>query len=161
MDPEAQTRGFLQVFQSTPVFQDAFQKLSPMMKKQVHGFVAGRSASDVVGSAEFRVPLSPQTQHHIAPLDQFRAGMRRPRRDDLPVIYEDKAQLMAMEVSSPPKYFFFYRATRVILHDNSDPARRLTYARCMRISSSRTGDSQSKILPATHLSRVRSWAFKI
>jgi hypothetical protein len=101
-DPEAQTRGFLQAFQATPAFQDAFRKLDLTMKKRMHNFIAGRSAADVVGDAEFRAPLSPQARQHLVPLDKFRAGMRRPFREDLPVIYEDKAQTMVMEVSLPP-----------------------------------------------------------
>jgi hypothetical protein len=99
IDPETQMRGFLQVFQATPVFQDAFKRLDPTMKKRLHGFIAGRPASDVVGSDEFRIPMSPQARHHLSPLDIFRAGMRRPRRGDKPIIYEDEAQSLAMEVS--------------------------------------------------------------
>ncbi|KAI9867387.1 MAG: hypothetical protein M1813_008945 [Trichoglossum hirsutum] len=98
IDPETQMRGFLQVFQATPVFQDAFKRLDPTMKKRLHGFIAGRPASDVVGSDEFRIPMSPQARHHLSPLDIFRAGMRRPRRGDKPIIYEDEAQSLAMEV---------------------------------------------------------------
>jgi hypothetical protein len=98
-DSEAQTRAFLQAFQATPAFQDAFRKLDLAMKKRMHNFIAGRSAKDIVGDTDFRVPMSPQARQHLAPLDKFRAGMRRPFKEDLPVIYEDKAQSAVMEVS--------------------------------------------------------------
>lgn len=41
MDPEAHLRGFLKVFEHTPVFKDAFDELDEGMKSQIRAFVEG------------------------------------------------------------------------------------------------------------------------
>jgi hypothetical protein len=66
---EAHLRGFLKVFQKTPVFSDAFNQLDDGMKVQIKVFMAGGSEEVVLAAGGkgnvFHLPPSPPVKHHF------------------------------------------------------------------------------------------------
>ncbi|KAE9381408.1 hypothetical protein N431DRAFT_5852 [Stipitochalara longipes BDJ] len=69
VEPEGHLRAFLQVFQKTKVFKDAFDELDDGMKVQLSTFIVG-GGEDVVWAAggkgkTFHLPPSPAVKHHF------------------------------------------------------------------------------------------------
>ena len=110
LDPEVQVRGFLKVFQQTPIFKDGYDKLDKTTKSQLNEFIGGKSAKQVVGTKSFAIPPSPAAKHHFHFLDFFKKLRTKrelaehlakdPTALDLPVIYENDARTELMQVCS-------------------------------------------------------------
>jgi len=75
VDPEDHLRGFLKVFEHTPVFKDAFEQLDEGMKRQMKAFMAGGNEGPVMASGlhgeEFHLPASPPVKHHFQEIREF------------------------------------------------------------------------------------------
>jgi hypothetical protein len=105
VDPEVQVRGFLKVFENTPFFQDELSKLDPTTRAQLKDFMKGSSAAEVVEHRHWTLRPSPGAKHHFSLLQFFESfGLHdRPvqylETNGLPIIYEDAARTMVMEVS--------------------------------------------------------------
>lgn len=73
VDPEVQLRQFLQAFNDTTPFHEAFDVLDPLTKKRVEAFRDGASAEAVTGKKGFELPPSPSAKHHFRLLDSLHA----------------------------------------------------------------------------------------
>ena len=73
VDPEVQLRQFLQAFNDTTPFREAFDGLDPLSKKRVEAFRDGASAEAVTGKKGFELPPSPSAKHHFRLLDSIHA----------------------------------------------------------------------------------------
>lgn len=68
VDPVFHLRGFLQVFQETSHFKEAFGELDDGMKAQIKAFVEGADKEVVVAAGKGELPVSPQGKHHFREL---------------------------------------------------------------------------------------------
>ena len=112
-DPEVQLRGFLKVFQNTPMYKEEYRKLEATTQRQLHDFINGGSAADVVREQGFALPPSPAAKHHFKFLDSLRKLFgktdniesleRSLKAAKVPLIYENEArsELMEVRLSSP------------------------------------------------------------
>jgi hypothetical protein len=117
VDPEQHLRSFLKAFQKTPVYQAAFKQLDETTKTQIDAFIGGKSGEGILkqesGKSVFHLPPSPPALHHFKDFieEVFHHGehhektgaatvgvTEKPAAADLPVIYEDEAKTMIMEV---------------------------------------------------------------
>ncbi|MCJ1438610.1 hypothetical protein MMC27_008000 [Xylographa pallens] len=109
-DPEVQLRGFLKVFQNTPMYKDEYRKLEATTQHQLHDFINGGSAADVVREQGFALQPSPAAKHHFRFLDSLRKLFgntdniesleRTLKAAKVPLIYENEARSELMEVYS-------------------------------------------------------------
>jgi hypothetical protein len=105
VDPEVQVRGFLKVFENTPFFRDEASKLDPTTRAQLQDFIKGTSAAEVVKHRHWTLRPSPAAKHHFSLLQFFESFGLHDRPAEfleargLPIIYEDAAKTMVMEVS--------------------------------------------------------------
>lgn len=83
VDPEIQLRQFLQAFNDTTAFREAFDALDPLTKKRVEAFRDGASAQDVTEKKGFQLPPSPSAKHHFRLLDSLHA-LFHPRDEETP-----------------------------------------------------------------------------
>ena len=107
-DPEVQLRGFLKVFQNTPMYRQEYLKLEDTTQRQLHQFINGGSAADVVREQGFAVQSSPAAKHHFRFLDSLRKLFaesdntenleRSLKAAQVPLIYENEARSELMEV---------------------------------------------------------------
>ena len=70
VNPETHLRGFLQVFEETDVFKDAFGQLDEGMKRQIKVFIAGGSEGQILAAGtqldgSFALPPSPPVKQHF------------------------------------------------------------------------------------------------
>lgn len=123
VDPQQHLRAFLKVYQNTPVYQIAFKELDETTKAQVNAFIEGESEEGILkqeaGKSVFYLPPSPSAKHHFRDLinkifhhDQHHQNdtangtvvvangeaIKPVIAEKLPVIYEDEAMTMTMEV---------------------------------------------------------------
>jgi hypothetical protein len=104
VDPEVQVRGFLKVFESTPFFKDEASKLDPTTRAHLKDFIKGSSAAQVVEHRHWTIRPSPGAKHHFSLLQFFERfslhdmPVKYLEANGLPVIYEDAAKTMVMEV---------------------------------------------------------------
>jgi len=127
VDPEKHLRNFLKVYQKTPVYQAAFQKLDATTQAQVNAFIHEEPEhailNQVDGKSVFHLPPSPRVKHHFRDLidhifhhdhhhgatpngttahaeDGVNGHVERPVpvTTGLPVIYEDDKKTMVMQV---------------------------------------------------------------
>jgi hypothetical protein len=123
VDPEQHLRSFLQVYEKTPVYQVAFKQLDETTKAQINAFIGGKSEDAILkqesGKSVFHLPPSPPAKHHFRDFieeifhhdDHHQQNGADPGTDaktsavtekeiaaELPVIYEDVAKTMIMEV---------------------------------------------------------------
>lgn len=73
VDPEVQLRQFLQAFNDTTPFREAFDSLDDLTKKRVAAFRDGSSAKVVTEKKGFQLPPSPSAKHHFRLLDSIHA----------------------------------------------------------------------------------------
>jgi hypothetical protein len=105
VDPEVQVRGFLKVYEKTPFFRDEASKLDPATRAQLRDFLKGDSAEEVVKHRHWTLRPSPRAKHHFSLLQFFESfglhdkPVKYLEANGLPVIYEDAAKTMVMEVS--------------------------------------------------------------
>ncbi|ORY15953.1 hypothetical protein BCR34DRAFT_557894 [Clohesyomyces aquaticus] len=74
-NPETQIRGFLRTFQHTLAYKAAFSKIqSSELKDQIHDFIEGKGAKDVIGDKEFHLGShkSPPVVHHFSLLEELK-----------------------------------------------------------------------------------------
>jgi len=129
VEPEDHLRGFLKVFEHTPVFKDAFEQLDEGMKRQMKAFMAGGNEGPVMASGhhgeDFVLPASPPVKHHFQEIRDFvekvehffhhdhdtkhtngtngikeAKGERIPADFEAPRIFENKEKTKIMEVSN-------------------------------------------------------------
>jgi len=123
VDPQQHLRSFLKVYQKTPGYQAAFKQLDETTKAQIDAFISGKSEDGILkqesGKSVFHLPPSPAAKHHfkdfideifhhdehhqkngIVPItvSETNAVTEKPTATGLPVIYEDEAKTMIMEV---------------------------------------------------------------
>jgi len=104
VDPEVQVRGFLKGYENTPFFHDEASKLDPTTRAQLKDFLKGSSAEEVVKHRHWTLRPSPRVKHHFSLLQFFESfGFHdRPVKyleaNGLPIIYEDAAKTIVMEV---------------------------------------------------------------
>ena len=113
-DPEVQLRGFLKVFQDTPMYRKEYSELESTTQGQLHEFINGGSAADVVKERGFALQPSPAAKHHFKFLDSLKALFAKTdniesletslKAAKVPLIYENDARSELMEVPlSPPR----------------------------------------------------------
>jgi len=126
VDPESHLRGFLKVFEHTPVFKEAFEQLDEGLRTQIRTFIAGGSESVVLAAGgkgdAFHVPPSPPVKHHFRELrekleklfhhEKHEAngtngdlGKKGVVMQGYPRIFEDEKESKIMEVSL--RFLFF------------------------------------------------------
>jgi len=75
VEPEDHLRGFLKVFEHTPVFKEAYEQLDDGMKRQMKAFMAGGNEGPVMASGlhdnDFHLPASPPVKHHFQEIRDF------------------------------------------------------------------------------------------
>lgn len=122
VDPQQHLRSLLRAFQKTPVYQGAFEQLDETTRAQIDAFISGKSEDGILqqesGKSVFHLPPSPPAKHHFrhiidevfdhdehhdksgaaAVTDIKTNGVKKAADADLPVIYEDEANTMIMEV---------------------------------------------------------------
>jgi hypothetical protein len=104
VDPEIQVRGFLKVFENTPFFNEEASKLDPTTRAQLKDFMKGKSAAQVVEHRRWTLRPSPGARHHFSLLQFFESfnihdkPLQYLEANGLPIIYEDAAKTMVMEV---------------------------------------------------------------
>lgn len=109
-NPQQRTRGFLQAFQHTTGFQNAFGQMDHRMKGQLQAFIDGKLAEDVVKDGSLHTRPYPTTKYRSRLSGffdfLFRVEQNVGRRlanvfegKGCPVIYEDVNQTKVMEVS--------------------------------------------------------------
>ena len=113
-NPEVQLRGFLKVFQYTPKYKEEYLKLDSRTQHQLHDFISGVSAADVVGQRNSLPPPSPPVKNHWKLWDSLRKLFARTedteslenrlRAAKVPMIYENEAHSELMEVSFRASY---------------------------------------------------------
>ncbi|MCJ1290300.1 hypothetical protein MMC34_001836 [Xylographa carneopallida] len=109
-DPEVQLRGFLKVFQDTPMYRKEYSELESTTQGQLHEFINGGSAADVVKERGFALQPSPAAKHHFKFLDSLKALFAKTdniesletslKAAKVPLIYENDARSELMEVYS-------------------------------------------------------------
>ncbi|KAH6666590.1 hypothetical protein B0J14DRAFT_603935 [Halenospora varia] len=134
VDPVFHLRGFLQVFQETSHFKEAFGELDDGMKAQIKAFVEGADKEVVVAAGnegKGELPVSPQGKHHFRELierieekveDVLHLGHHGKGEvngvsganghakvegvvaEGYPKIYEDKGETKTMEVHSNTEF---------------------------------------------------------
>jgi len=74
VDPETHLRGFLKVFEETPVFKEAFAQLDDGVKTQLNTFIAGGDEKVVMAARgkgnAFHLPPSPPVKHHFREIEE-------------------------------------------------------------------------------------------
>lgn len=123
VDPQQHLRSFLKIYQKTPVYQAAFKLLDETTKAQIDAFIDGKHENAILqqesGKSVFHLPPSPPAKHHFRDFidEVFHHGdhppktgvtsvmevetngvTEKPEAAGLPVIYEDEAKTMIMEV---------------------------------------------------------------
>ena len=113
VNAEVQIRQFLNAFEKTSTFKDAFNQLDPDTKHKVKAFSSGQSASSIVEKSGFSLPGSPATKHHFRLLDLFDSLFHHHDKDkqkpltwatdkrNAPIIYEDLDHKLVMKVRFP------------------------------------------------------------
>lgn len=75
VEPQDHLRGFLQVFEHTDVFKDAFAQLDDGMKRQIKAFMKGGDEGPVMAAGlhddDFHLPASPPVKHHFQEIKDF------------------------------------------------------------------------------------------
>lgn len=132
VDPEQHLRAFLKAYQKTSAYQTAFQQLDETTKSQINAFISGKSEQDVLqqeaGKSVFHLPPSPVTKHHfkdfinkifhrdhrqqttvvtsptVEAKVEAKVEDKKPIAVDLPVIYEDEAKTMVMEIYADKQF---------------------------------------------------------
>jgi hypothetical protein len=125
VNPEHHLRGFLQIFQETPVFKDAYTDLDDDMKHSLDVFIKGGSEKEVMAARDgnFVLPPSSAVKEHFRELKREVEGLfhheERKKvvnggdgkgkemvksvapesKEGLPKIYEDATESRTMEVS--------------------------------------------------------------
>jgi hypothetical protein len=128
VDPQQHLRAFLKAYQKTPHYQKAFKELDETTKAQLDAFIAEKPEQDILkqegGMSVFHLPPSPPVKHHFKEIIDkiFHHDHHQPNGVDthtevtttvvaqapvaagLPVIYEDKARTMVMEVYADKQF---------------------------------------------------------
>jgi hypothetical protein len=128
VDPQQHLRSFLKAFQKTPVYQVAFKELDETTQTQIDAFISGKSEDGILkqesGESVFHLPPSPPVKHHFRHfIDEIlhhdghpgkaaaskvtevqTNGVKAPATAGLPVIYEDEAKTMIMEVYADTQF---------------------------------------------------------
>jgi hypothetical protein len=105
VDPQVQVRGFLRVFEKTPFFREEASKLDATTQAQLKDFMKGSSAEEVVKHRSLTLWPSPSAKHHFSLLQFFESfgphdkPIQYLEANGLPIIYEDEAKTVVMEVS--------------------------------------------------------------